>query len=281
MKKQNITFFLSILATLMFFSCTQKTIKTQEKDLIKKYFLSNDTAKGALSVDIEVEIPVAFANKDILNSIRTTVITNVFGNEYISHSNDSLVLLFTNNLVSDYKENNEPLLAKMDHSNIYSFNNEHVVSGFSLLSDKKIYVYGIERYVYMGGAHGLETRNYYNFDLKTGKTITEKDLFKPNYITDLSDLIKKRIIEDSRDNKDSKESEPILSLEDTDFWADSIKPNGNFYITDESINYVFNPYEIAPYYMGQTEVSIPFNRLKTLLKPNSIISYLVEKQAKI
>jgi len=43
---------------------------------------------------------------------------------------------------------------------------------------------------------------------------------------------------------------------------------------------VFNPYEIAPYYMGQTEVVIPYTRLKDFLKPNSIISYLVEKQIK-
>jgi len=133
----------------------------------------------------------------------------------------------------------------------------------------------------MGGAHGLETRNYYNFDLKTGKTITENDLFKPNYKAELSELIKKRIVEESKEVKEAKDTEPILSLEDTDFWADSIKPNGNFYITDESINYVFNPYEIAPYYIGQTEVTIPFNRLKNILKPNSIIAYLVEKQAKI
>jgi len=281
MTKKIIPLLMSILATFLFFSCTQNIIKTQEKDLVKKYFLSNDTSKGALSVDIEVEIPFAFTNKDILKSIRTTIISNLFGDEYISHSNDSLVLLFTKDLVADYKENNEPLLSKMDKKNIYSFNNEHVVSGFSLLSDKKIYVYGIERYVYMGGAHGLETRNYYNFDLKTGKTITEKDLFKSNYGAELSELIKKRIVEESKETKDTKDTEPILTLEDTDFWADSIKPNGNFYITDESINYVFNPYEIAPYYMGQTEVSIPFNRLKNLLKPNSLISYLVEKQAKI
>jgi len=281
MKKQNILFLLSILATSLFFSCTQKTIKTEEKDFVKKYYLSNDTSKGKLSVDIEIEIPVAFVNKDILKSIRSSIITNLFGDKYISHSNDSIVLLFTKDLLADYKENNQPLLSVMDTANIYSFNNEHVVSGFSLLSDKKIYVYGIERYVYMGGAHGLETRNYYNFDLKTGKIISEKDLFKSNFEAELSEIIKKRIVEESKEIKEEKETEPILSLEDTDFWSDSIKPNGNFYITDESINYVFNPYEIAPYYMGQTEVTIPFNRLINILKPNSIIGYLVEKQAKI
>jgi len=281
MKKLSIVLLVSILTTTLFFSCTQNTIKTEEKDYVKKFFLSKDTTKGALSVDIEVEIPVSFANKEVLKSIRSTIITNLFGQEYTSQVNDSLVLLFTKNLYADYRENNEPLLTVMDSANRYSFNNEHVVSGFSLLSDKKIYVYGIERYIYMGGAHGLETRNYFNFDLKTGNLITEKDLFKSNYQAELSEIIKKRIVEESKEMNETKETEPILSLEDTDFWSDSIKPNGNFYITDESINFVFNPYEIAPYYMGQTEVSIPFNRLKNILKPTNIIAYLVEKQAKI
>lgn len=280
MKKQSIIFILSILASTIFFSCTHKTIKTEEKDFVKKYYLSKDTTKGALSIDFNIEIPVAFANKEVLKSVREVIITNLFGQEYVSHTNDSIVQLFSNELVAEYKENNAPLLDELDSMNRYSFDNEHTLSGFSLLSDKKIYVYGIERYVNMGGAHGLETRNYYNFDLKTGSLITEKDLFKANYAPELIKLIKKRIVEESKEYKDEKNSEPILNLEDTDYWIDSIKPNNNFYITDEGINYVFNPYEIAPYYLGQTEVTLPFNRLGRLLKPNSIIAYLVEKNAK-
>lgn len=280
MKRQPILLLLCALTSAIFFSCTQKTIKTTEKDFVKKYYLSNDTTKGALSVDFEVEIPIAFANKEVLNSIRGTIISNLFGEEYISHANDSIVQLFTSELVIEYKENNEPLLQDLDTTNKYSFDNEHTLSGFSLLSDNKIYVYGIERYVNMGGAHGLETRNYYNFDLKTGKLLAEKDLFVTNYEVNLAKLIKIRIVEESKQYKEVKNSEPILDLEDTDYWTDSIKANGNFYITDEGINYVFNPYEVAPYYMGQTEVTLPFNRLKSLLKPNSIIAYLVEKNAK-
>jgi len=280
MKKQSILLITCTLTSILFISCSQKTIKTEEKDLIKKYYLTSDTLKGALSVDFEVEIPVAFADTNVLKSIRATIITNLFGDDYIAHPNDSLVYLFSKELIADYKANNEPLINVKDTSNSYSFDNEHTLSGFSLLSDKKIYVYGIERYVDMGGAHGLETRNYYNFDLKTGKLITENDLFKSNFKAELSELLKKRIVEESKETKETKNTEPVLSLEDTDFWTDSIKPNGNFYITDEGINYVFNPYEIAPYYMGQTEVTIPYNRLKGILKPTCIITYLVEKQPK-
>jgi len=279
MKKQSIMLFISILITGLFSSCIHKTVKTEEKDFTKKYYLSKDTTLGALNIDIEVEFPVAYTNKDVLNSIRSTIISNLFGEDYVSHSNDSIIQLFATDIAADYKANNAPLINKLDSSSSYSFNNEHTLSGFSLLSDKNIYAYGIERYVYMGGAHGLETRNYYNFDLKTGKIITEKDLFVANFEAALSELIKKRIIEESKEIK-GKDAEPILSLENTDFWTDSIKGNNNFYITDESINYVFNPYEIAPYYIGETEVTIPFNRITKLLKPNSPIAYLVEKQAK-
>jgi len=278
MKKQTILLTLSILASSMFFSCKQNTVKTEEKDYSRKCFLTSDTTKGALSVDIHVEIPVAFADKNVLDSIRATIISNLFGDEFITHSNDSLVLLFTNSLQADYRDNNGPLVNSLDSTSKYSFNNEHTVEGFSLLSDKKIYSYGIDRYVFMGGAHGLSNRNYYNFDLKTGKLITEKDLYVANFQTALSELIKTRIIEESKEAK-GKDADPIMSLEDTDFWTEAIKPNGNFYITDESINYVFNPYEIAPYYMGQTEVTIPFDRIRNILKPNSIIQYLIDKQA--
>jgi len=280
MKKRSIYLYACALITFFFISCTQKTIKTEEKDLVKKYYLSSDTTQGALSVDIEVEIPVAFADSNVLKSVRKTIITNLFGEDYVPVKNDSIVQKFCAELHNEYKANFLPLLKVKDSKNNYSFNNEHTLSGFSLLSDKNIYVYGIERYVDMGGAHGLETRNFYNFDLKTGKQISESDIFKADYKAKLSELIKVRIVEESKEDSTDNNSEPILSLEDTDYWTDSIKPNGNFYITDEGINYVFNPYEIAPDYMGQTEVTLPYDRIKDFLKPNSIITYLVEKQLK-
>lgn len=277
MKKRTILLFTSGLIVCMFFSCSQKTVKTKEIDLTKKYYLSTDTTKGALSVDIHVEIPIDFADKSVLDSIRATIIKNLFGDNYIAHSNDSLVQLFSSELNKEYNNNNAPLVNELDSASSYSFNNEHNIEGFSLLTDKQIFSYGIERYVYMGGAHGLSNRTYLNFDLKTGKLITEKDLFEEKSFPAIIELIKKRIIEESTNDKSS---EAVLSLDDTDFWTDSIKPNGNFYITDESINYVFNPYEIAPYYMGQTEVTLAFDRIKGFLKTNNPIDYLIQKQNK-
>lgn len=269
---KNKLIYLIICSLFIFTACKQKTVKTIEKDFSQKSYLAADTTKGSINVDISVEMPVCLDDESILDSIRTKIITELFGQNYIKIPYDSVVKKFGNDLITEYKLNNTPLLEQLDSSSLYTFNNEHTLEGFSLINDGRIYSYGINRYVFMGGAHGLNTSNYLNFNILNGQKITESDLFVDNYIPKLSELIKIRIVEQSLEDKSKK---PILNLENTDYWTDAIKPNGNFYITDESINYVYNPYEIAPYYMGQTEVVLPFYRLIEILRPNNVITYLI------
>lgn len=275
MKNRSLWLISCVLVVLLFASCRQKTVRTIDKSDVERYYLAADTSKGALSIELNVAIPVCFDDDKVLDSIRNTIVSNLFGLEYVKFDNDSLVKRFTDDLKTEYKLTNGPILDEMDEKSLYSFNNEHVLDGFSLLSDEIIFSYGINRYVFMGGAHGLNTINYLNFNLKNGKLITESDLFMKNSTKKLTELIKKRIVEQSREDESL---EPIKNLEKTDYWIDAIKPNGNFYITDESLNYVFNPYEIGPYYLGITEVRIPYERLKNILKPNSIVGYLIKKE---
>ncbi len=274
MKNRSLWLISCVLVVFFFFFCRQKTVRTIDKSDVERYYLAADTSKGALSIELNVAIPVCFDDDKVLDSIRNTIVSNLFGLEYVKFDNDSLVKRFTDDLKTEYKLTNGPILDEMDEKSLYSFNNEHVLDGFSLLSDEIIFSYGINRYVFMGGAHGLNTINYLNFNLKNGKLITESDLFMKNSTKKLTELIKKRIVEQSREDESL---EPIKNLEKTDYWIDAIKPNGNFYITDESLNYVFNPYEIGPYYLGITEVRIPYERLKNILKPNSIVGYLIKK----
>ena len=273
MKLRTILFIFCTLSIIFFNSCKRKTIEIVENDFMQNYFLTSDTTKGAITINIQTEIPSDFMNDSVMKSIRKTIVSGLYGSDYDTIPTDSLAKIYAAELIREYKLNNQPLLEKMDKKGSYSFDNEHILEGFSLLSDKIIFSYGISRYVYMGGAHGLNTRTFFNFDLKTGKKISENDIFISDFEKPLTELIKTRIIEQS---KEDPEIQPILTLEDTDFWVYAIKPNGNFYITDQSINYVFNPYEIAPYYMGQTEVVLSFERLKNLFKKGNIISYLYE-----
>lgn len=275
MKINSKTLFFSLFIILIFNSCKKNIVEITENNYSTRHFLSKDTTLGAIKIFIETEIPAKFKSKPVLDSIRTVIISSLYGNDYVKYPNDSLAQKFSDELINDYVLTNLPMVEKLSNKNAYSFNFEHELHGFSLLSDKFLFSYGISRYVYMGGAHGLSTRNFFNFDLKTGKLLKETDIFTENYEQAIKDLIKIRIVEQSMEDSTMV---PISNLEDTDYWVDAIKPNGNFYITESSINYVFNPYEIAPYSLGETEVILPFDRLKDILKKNTVISHLIEIQ---
>ncbi len=263
----------SLFTIFIFNSCKKNIVEITENNYSTRHFLSTDTTLGAIKIFIETEIPAKYKSKPVLDSIRTVIIRSLYGNDFVQIQNDSLAQKFAKELISDYVLTNLPMVEKLSKKNAYSFNFEHELHGFSLLSDKELFSYGISRYVYMGGAHGLSTRNFFNFDLKTGKQLKEADIFSENYEEALKELIKTRIVEQSVEDSAMI---PISNLEDTDYWVDAIRPNGNFYITEGSINYVFNPYEIAPYSLGETEIILPFERLKDILKKNTAISHLIE-----
>ena len=110
------------------------------------------------------------------------------------------------------------------------------------------------RHTYEGGAHGYNEDIALNFDTKTGKRITESDLFISGY--------------------QEKLEQKILACMDKEFremlFSDQAEPNGNFMLTDKGIYYYFSPYEIGPYVAGVISSFIPWNELTELIKPYSL-----------
>jgi hypothetical protein len=268
MKSKNVFCGLTIaLLSICALSCTEQTVKVKSLNYADRGFLAPaDTTKGALSVSIQVEMPNAYAQPNVLDAIRNVLVINMFGKEYLNMPIDSVPLKYYNALVEDFKNNNDPDLDVFAQNGvplpIDYYNN---LEGFTLLNDPNIYSYGFNRETYYGGAQGVKSSSYLNFDLKDGHLISESNLFSAGYEKELIALLKKGIMEQN-EQKD---------LEQSPYWTDSIKPNGNFYISDEGITYVFNPYEIAPNYVGKTEVLLPYADIVGLLKQGNPIAYLV------
>lgn len=123
-------------------------------------------------------------------------------------------------------------------------------------------------YAYTGGAHGNYGTSYYNFDATTGQMLTLKDILIADYQASLKDkveaIFKKIYLEEGM----TKYSEAGFYFEN-----DIFTMTDNFAITKEGVKFLYNPYEIAPYAMGQQEIVIPYKDLEGLLKANSVISY--------
>lgn len=116
-------------------------------------------------------------------------------------------------------------------------------------------------YNYTGGAHGMTEQISYNIDLKTGKLITLKDIFKSdsNYIK----LINKEISKQIKANPDDFFTEDDLGFK-------TIAADQPFYFNKGGITVYFQLYEIAPYAGGIKEFKISNAILKPMIKERYI-----------
>lgn len=107
--------------------------------------------------------------------------------------------------------------------------------------------YAITRSSYTGGAHGMYTTVYHTYSLTDGFELSLADLFTVDELQLLDGAIRERIARDYGAVNDEE-------LAAQGFFPEYISPTENFRITDEGIEFLYNPYEIGCYALGNVEV---------------------------
>ncbi len=114
---------------------------------------------------------------------------------------------------------------------------------------------------YEGGAHGINQLITFNFDMKTGKLVTLADVFAPGYETQLKGILLKAL-------KSKTGLGSMNELKDAGYlYSMDMFPSENFILNDETITFVYNPYEIAPYALGSIELIITYSEVSQILNP--------------
>ena len=116
-------------------------------------------------------------------------------------------------------------------------------------------------WAYTGGAHGNGYNNYFQFDKSTGRYLELADFF-----TDINALNK---IAEPHFRKLFKLTAEE-SLNDYGFWFENnqFSVYENFTFNGGEVLFYYNSYDIAPYSGGPTELLIPLEEVKHLLKRN-------------
>ncbi len=149
----------------------------------------------------------------------------------------------------------------MDSALGYTSNTEQFIE----MNHGNILCIGQLDYLYMGGAHGSSASSYYNYDLRSGKKITLKDLLVAGFEKSLNPLAEKYF-------RVQNEIPPGKSLEEEGyFWGEAFSLTDNFALQPDGILFEYNPYEIAAYYRGTSQVLIPYSAIKNLIKPGSVL----------
>jgi len=252
MKKLAISTLAIISLIFLFSSCKKKSLEFDKVDFKKTIHspLAKDTAVGNCTIDIQFLFPARFSDNDVLKKVQQQILTYSFDSTYAKYTTGKQAVdVFTKSTFDNYTDFiNTALKANKDNiNNRLVFHNENWrMNTVILYNDKDIVSYELDRFSETGGAHGTEATQYLVFDLNTGKKLTQHDIFEEGFEPKVSDLLKKQIMADK-----GFESEEQM-LNSGYFFAENITPNGNFSVSEQGITFVFNPYEIAAYSLGQT-----------------------------
>lgn len=117
---------------------------------------------------------------------------------------------------------------------------------------------------YEGGAHGINQEITLNFDNKTGHLYNLSDIFVDGYEQALNRILQEALCDKVGANNLSElhQNGYLFSMQ--------MFPATNFILNDETITFIYNPYEIASYDKGTTELIIALDALKKILKPEFI-----------
>ena len=201
-------------------------------------------------------------------------VSSYFGENYEQLSPEEAVRKYTDDYLAAYKDLEEDYkaeVAKSDETPVGSWFSYYEMSSDDIaFNQDDIISYTVSFENYTGGAHGAHSYNNHVVNLKTGKPITEEEIFVDNYQDNLARILVDQIAKQNNVS-DAKELENIGF-----FSVDEIFPNGNFLVDETGITYSFNEYEIAAYVVGVTNVHLPYKEIRYLLRDDSPISQLIE-----
>ena len=227
---------------------------------IKTTYYDQQAARSGSSVNVDILYHYPTNDTTLLKTISKAF----FGDAYATMSPKAAIEQYLREVRSEYLFGADSLgfsakeLADMKSelslSNRITYSDDHIIT-----IQKDLYTYSA------GAAHGLHGVGNYSLDRKSKDVISEGDLFIDGYGLELNKVLQRALIK-SLGRKTAQEVEK----EDGIYVAD-LTSNDNFRLDAKGMTYTYNPYEIAPYAMGVIEFFIPYEEVRHLLRPQSII----------
>ena len=95
------------------------------------------------------------------------------------------------------------------------------------------------------------------FDKNTGDVVPEEAFFVDGYREPVAALLQAHLPEALENDKDALAAvfEPGL-----------LGPNGLYEVTKDGVTWYYQPYDIAPYYLGVISITVPWNELKPYVR---------------
>lgn len=116
---------------------------------------------------------------------------------------------------------------------------------------------------YLGGAHGFKEQTLMTFDAQTGARFAVSDVVEDAARPTLAKIVEAEF-------RRARRIPQSQTLQDAGFFilpGQEMPLSENFAITAAGLHLHYNPYEVGPYVMGETDLTVPREAVEPILKP--------------
>ena len=242
---KRILFFVSAL--LLLASCDMVRTETYQDDLVMPL---EEGQADSLFFSVSLEYVVTGMKVEIRQSINKAIVAQAFDLEGGDGTLEETAIRYRENLIDEYMNENAVL-----ENGVRSW--EDRLAGSFQEKYKKYMNYLVSYYSFRGGAHGIQTLSQIVFDAKTGEQVHEADLFAPGYEEPVAQLL--RLAVKSAMEQEDPELMQLVNLEE-------VRPNGNFSLHEDGVEWLFQPYEVGPYALGIVSATLSWEDLTPFVK---------------
>ena len=212
-------------------------------------------------------------NDSIASVINREMQREFLGEDYATLSPEVAIDSFKNTYIRNYREEVGRLYAVEKDSATSEeeipawFDQTYSLVTFLDEGREGILQVSANTFVDMGGAHPNQWAQWLNFDALTGKRLTVDDVFKPEAKADIERILLLSLIDLQAQENPEEKVETLEDLQRLGFLQlTSMYIPNNFLLTKESVHFLFNRYDIAPYSAGEIIIKVPYGEIATFMK---------------
>lgn len=253
-----------------------RNLQFEEITLSKSEHLFADESKPACNLSIDF----AFVNNantiGAKDSINAYLLSALFGKKYQQLLPQEAMEGYAKEYVTNYRADLEPMIQKDIDNHIdkdqltawYSYEQE--LKGSIETYKGMLLSYCTYKNEYSGGPHGMYTTEFTNLNLSTLQPILLDELFVEEYQETLTELLWYQLaLDNGVETRDELEEMGYAT-------TGELAPTENFYINEDGITFYYNVYEIAPYSMGPTQITLSYDMLEYILNyENKLVNELI------
>lgn len=266
---------ISLLVVTGVFSCRPKESLSTDNHIefdtirsVKNYHLDNDSTQPSCNLKLSFVYPSQYKDAASLKSLQDIFISCYFDESYEGLTPQRAVESYEENYIENYKEDARIFSKDQyehDPSEMYSSYYE-IDNNTITFNQEGILSFQVSQTNYKGGATSYNLLKNFSIDIKNSRLIMEDDIFNENYDKALNAFFRDYLLKKNK-------VKTVFELENLGYFGiEEIVPNGNFFLDDNGITYIYNLGEISGYSMEPVTIFVPYKDIKPLIKEESIIS---------